>query len=73
MGLEACDIKAWLGWWGKGPCLIPEVELARRWPIAQGNVKEPFATVKMRRGLWLFGFENRDEVDCVLKFGRRVL
>ena len=51
VGLEACDRKAWLGWWGKGPCLISEVELVRRWPITQGNVKEPFATVKMRRGL----------------------
>ena len=70
VGLETCARKAWLGG-RKGRSLIPEVEPVRRWAIAQGNVKEPFALLKIGRVHCLFGFENRDEVDRVLNFGRR--
>ena len=76
VGLEACARKAWLGGGGggggrKGRSLIPEVEPVRRWAIAQGNVKEPFALSKIGRVHCLFELENRDEVDRVLNFGRR--
>ena len=60
-----------VGWWGKGSSLIPEVGSVRRWAVSQWNSNEPFVVVKMGRGLWLFEFENREEVDCVLMFGRR--
>ena len=43
----------------------------RRWAILQWNTNEPFAVVSLGRGLWLFEFESKKEVDCVLMYGRR--
>ena len=43
----------------------------RRWAIAQWNIKNPFAVVNLGRGLWLFEFESKEEVDRVLMFGKR--
>ena len=60
-----------VGWWGKGSSLIPEIDSVRRWTILQWNTNEPCAVVKMGRGLLLFEFESREEVDRVLMFGRR--
>ena len=42
----------------------------RRWAISQWSTNEPFTVVKMGRGLWLFEFESKKEVDRVLMFGR---
>ena len=60
-----------VGWWGKGSSQIPEVDSMRRWAISQWSTNESFAVVKMGRGLWIFEFESKKEVDRVLMFGRR--
>ena len=43
----------------------------RSWSISQWNIKGPFAVVNLGKGLWLFEFESKKEVDRVLMFGRR--
>ena len=43
----------------------------RRWAITQWNIKNPFAVVILGRGLLLFEFESKEEVDRVLMFGKR--
>ena len=60
-----------VGWWGSGPAQIPGVETVRNWARMQWNVKNSLAVVNLGRGLWLFEFESKDEVDRVLKFGKR--
>ena len=60
-----------VGWWGSGHAPIPGVESVRRWARLQWNIKSPFAVVNLGRGLWLFEFENKEEVDRVLMFGKR--
>ena len=37
----------------------------------QWNIKNSLAVVNLGRGLWLFEFESKEEVDRVLKFGKR--
>ena len=60
-----------VGWWETGPSQIPMVDSVRSWAIAQWNIKNPFAVVNLGRGLWLFEFESKEEVDRVLMFGKR--
>ena len=60
-----------VGWWGSGSAPIPGVESVRRWARLQWNIKNYFAVVSLGRGLWLFEFENKEEVDRVLMFGKR--
>ena len=60
-----------VGWWGSGPAQIPGVEAVRRWARMQWNIKNSLAVVNLGRGLWLFEFESKEEVDRVLKFGKR--
>ena len=60
-----------VGWWGSGPAQIPGVEAVRRWARMQWNIKNSLAVVNWGRGLWLFEFESKEEVDRVLKFGKR--
>ena len=60
-----------VGWWGTRPTQIPGVDSVRRWAIAQWNIENTFAVVNLGRGLWLFEFESKEEVDRVLMFGKR--
>ena len=60
-----------VGWWGSGPSQIPGVDSVRRWAITQWNIKNSFAVVNLGRGLWLFEFESKEEVDRVLMYGKR--
>ena len=60
-----------VGWWGIGPTQILGVDSVRRWAIAQWNIKNTFVVVNLGRGLWLFEFESKEEVDRVLMFGKR--
>ena len=60
-----------VGWWGSGPDQISGVEAVRRWARIQWNIKNSLAVVSLGRGLWLFEFESKEEVDRVLKFGKR--
>ena len=60
-----------VGWWGSGPDQIPGVEAVRRWARMQWNINNSIAVVSLGRGLWLFEFESKEEVDRVLKFGKR--
>ena len=60
-----------VGWWGSGPAQIPGVEAVRRWARIQWNIKNSLAVVNLGRGLWLFEFESKEEVDRVLMFGKR--
>ena len=60
-----------VGWWGSGPAQIPGVEAVRRWARMQWNIKNSLAVVNLGRGLWLFEFESKEQVDRVLKFGKR--
>ena len=60
-----------VGWWGSGPEQIPGVEAVRRWARIQWNIKSSLAVVNLGRGLWLFEFESKEEVDRVLMFGKR--
>ena len=58
-------------WWGSGPSQISGVDSVRRWAITQWNIKNSFAVVNLGRGLWLFEFESKEEVDRVLMYGKR--
>ena len=60
-----------VGWWGTGPSQILMVDYVTSWAIAQWNIKNPFAVVNLGRGLRLFEFESKEEVDRVLMFGKR--
>ena len=60
-----------VGRWGSGPAQIPGVETIRRWARMQWNINNSLAVVSLGRGLWLFEFESREEVDRVLKVGKR--
>ena len=60
-----------VGWWGSGPSQIPGVDSVRRWAITQWKIKNSFAVVNLGRGLWLFEFESKEEVDRVLRYGKR--
>ena len=60
-----------VGWWGSGPAQIPGVESVRSWARMQWNIKNSLAVVSLGRGLWLFEFESKEEVDRVLMFGKR--
>ena len=60
-----------VGWWGSGPAQIPGVEAVRRWARMQWNIKNSLAVVNLGRGLRLFEFESKEEVDRVLMFGKR--
>ena len=60
-----------VGWWGSGPSQIPGVDSVRRWAITKWNIKNSFAVVNLGRGLWLFEFESKEEVDRVLMYGKR--
>ena len=56
---------------GSGPAQIPGVESVRRWARTQWNIKNPLVVVNLGRGLWLFEFKSKEEVDRVLRFGKR--
>ena len=60
-----------VGWWGSGPEQIPGVEAVRSWARIQWNIRSSLAVVNLGRGLWLFEFESKEEVDRVLMFGKR--
>ena len=60
-----------VGRWGSGPAQIPGVETIRRWARMQWNINNSLAVVSLGRGLWLFEFESREEVDRVLKVRKR--
>ena len=60
-----------VGWWGSGPSQILGVNSMRSWAITQWNIKNSFVVVNLGRGLWLFEFESKEEVDRVLMFGKR--
>ena len=50
----------------------PLAEIRKPEKISGGwNIKNPFAVVNLGRGLWLFEFESKEEVDRVLMFGKR--
>ena len=69
-GWTSCA-NAWLGGGVQDP-LIPGVEAVRRWARMQWNIKNSLAVVNLGRGLWLFEFESKEEVDRVLMFGKRL-
>ena len=60
-----------VGWWGKCPTLIPEVDFIQKWAIARWEVKDIFNVVRFGRGLLLLVFEIPKEADRVLFSGKR--
>ena len=63
--LESCLV----GWWGGGTSPIPDLKFVKHRAWHTWKVIGRLKVEELRRGLWLFGFENPNEARRILREG----